>query len=77
MSGLLSPAPSAPAIRLVIGGYLIMLIQSALLLLLAASLDAHARMLVWTLAPVGLACLFASLIGWPACGGQGGTRHVR
>lgn len=75
MSGLLSSAPSAPAIRLVIGGYLIMLIQSALLLL-AASLDAHARMLVWTLAPVGLACLFASLIGWPTCGGREGTRHV-
>ncbi|WP_454798442.1 hypothetical protein [Novosphingobium lindaniclasticum] len=76
MSGLLSPAPSAPAIRLVVGGYLLMLIQSALLLL-TASLDAHARMLVWTLAPVGFVCLFASLIGWPARRSRKGTRHVR
>jgi|APAra7269096936_1048531.scaffolds.fasta_scaffold49152_3 hypothetical protein len=75
MSGLLSSAPSAPAIRLVIGGYLIMLIQSALLLL-AATLDAHARMLVSTLAPVAFACLFAALIGWPSCGSRKGRRHV-
>lgn len=64
MKGLLSSSPSAPAIRLIVAGYLLMLLQ-IVLLLVAASLDAHARMLVWTLFPVGVSCFAAALAGWP------------
>jgi hypothetical protein len=75
MNGLLSSAPSAPAIRLIVAGYLLMLVQ-IVLLLLAASLDAHARMLVWTLFPLGVSCFAAALAGWP--GGQTPERkHAR
>ncbi|MFK4873825.1 hypothetical protein [Novosphingobium sp. ZW T3_23] len=64
MKGLLSSSPSAPAIRLIVAGYLLMLLQ-IVLLLLAAKLDAHARMLVWTLFPLGVSCFAAALAGWP------------
>lgn len=76
MSGLLSNAPSAPAVRLVVGGYILMLLQSALLLL-GPSLDAHARMLVWAVLPFGVACFAVSLSGWPGRNTFEGNRHVR
>ncbi|MBO9724169.1 hypothetical protein [Novosphingobium sp.] len=76
MNGLLSSAPSAPAIRLIVAGYLLMLLQ-IVLLLLAASLDAHARMLVWTLCPLGVGCFAMALAGWPGSETPERKRHVR
>lgn len=76
MNGLLSSAPSAPAIRLIVAGYLLMLLQ-IVLLLLAASLDAHARMLVWTLCPLGIACFAMALTGWPGGETPERKRHDR
>lgn len=64
MSGLMSSTPSQSAIRLALGGFLLMHVQS-LLLLWAPGLDAGCRALVWVLTPIAFLTLVASLVGMP------------
>lgn len=64
MNGLISAHPSQSAIRLALGGFLLLLVQS-LMLLAAPGLDAGARVVLWVLTPIALITLIASLIGLP------------
>lgn len=62
MNGLASPSPSQSAVRLALGGFLLLIVQS-LLLLLAPAADLRGLVRVLTLIAVG--ALVASLIGPP------------
>lgn len=64
MNGLVSSRPSPAAARLAFGGFLLLLVQS-LLLLLVPDLDGSVRLLVWVLTPIALAAFVAALIGLP------------
>lgn len=64
MNGLISATPSPAAVRLAFGGFLLLLVQS-LLLLLVPGLDSSIRLLVWVLTPIALAAFVAALIGLP------------
>lgn len=64
MNGLTSSTPSQSAIRLTVSGFLLMLIQSALLLM-SPTLGADASMLIWLLTPLALCAFLAALIGIP------------
>ncbi|QJU58431.1 hypothetical protein HL653_12210 [Sphingomonas sp. AP4-R1] len=64
MNGLTSSAPSQSAIRLIVSGFLLMLIQSALLLM-SPSLGSENGVLIWTLTPLSICAFVAALIGVP------------
>ncbi|MDF0491117.1 hypothetical protein PX699_22620 [Sphingobium sp. H39-3-25] len=64
MNGLISAKPSQTAIRLAFGGFLLLLVQS-LLLLLVPGLDGSVRLLVWVLTPIALVAFVAALVGLP------------
>jgi hypothetical protein len=64
MNGLISSAPSQSAIRLTVSGFLLMLVQS-MLLLMSPSLGAGAGVLIWTLTPLASCAFVADLIGIP------------
>lgn len=64
MNGLTSSAPSQAAIRLTVSGFLLMQIQSALLLM-SPSLDQHSGTLIWILTPLAVSAFVAALIGIP------------
>ncbi|OHT21657.1 hypothetical protein [Edaphosphingomonas haloaromaticamans] len=64
MNGLTSSTPSQSAIRLTISGFLLMLVQSTLLLM-SSSLGAEAGVLIWTLTPLAFCAFVAALIGIP------------
>ncbi|SFG36909.1 hypothetical protein SAMN05518801_12015 [Novosphingobium sp. CF614] len=64
MNGLISSAPSQSAIRLSVSAFLLMLIQSALLLM-SPSLGTEAGVLIWLLTPLALCAFVAALIGIP------------
>lgn len=64
MKGLVSSSPSQAAVRLAFGGFLLLLVQS-LLLLLVPGLDGSVRLLVWVLTPIALTAFVAALIGLP------------
>jgi hypothetical protein len=64
MNGLTSSVPSQSAIRLTVSGFLLMMIQSALLLM-SPSLGSDAGVLIWTLTPLALCAFIAALIGIP------------
>lgn len=64
MNGLISSAPSQSAIRLTVSGFLLMLVQSTLLLM-SPSLGAGAGVLIWTLTPLASCAFVAALIGIP------------
>ncbi|MHA6766109.1 hypothetical protein [Sphingobium ummariense] len=64
MNGLTSSAPSQSAIRLTVSGFLLMLVQSTLLLM-SPSLGAEAGVLIWTLTPLAFCAFVAALIGTP------------
>jgi len=64
MNGLISSTPSRSAIRLTVGGFLLMLVQSALLLM-SPSLGEEAGKLIWFLTSLGLCAFVAALIGIP------------
>lgn len=70
MRGLLGPNPEAAAIRLLLGGYLLLLIQAGLVLVALArgsvtSVDAL-QLAVLLLALISGACLAAALAGQPS-----------
>lgn len=64
MNGLISSTPSQSAIRLTVSGFLLMLVQSALLLM-TPSVTGGAGTLIWLLTPVALCAFVAALIGVP------------
>ncbi|MBS89653.1 MULTISPECIES: hypothetical protein [unclassified Sphingobium] len=64
MNGLISSTPSQSAIRLTVSGFLLMLVQSALLLM-TPSLTGDAGTLIWLLTPLALCAFVAALIGVP------------
>ena len=64
MNGLISSKPSSSAIRLTVSGFLLMLIQSGLLLL-SPALDRDSGMLIWILTPLSFCAFVAALIGIP------------
>ncbi|MGB3931871.1 MAG: hypothetical protein WBL20_23245 [Sphingobium sp.] len=64
MNGLTSSTPSQSAIRLTVSGFLLMLIQSALLLM-SPTLGQHASMLISLLTPLASCAFLAALIGIP------------
>ncbi len=64
MNGLTSSAPSQSAIRLTVSGFLLMLIQSTLLLM-SPTLGDDAGMLICFLTPLALSAFVAALIGIP------------
>jgi hypothetical protein len=64
MNGLLSQAPSQPAVRIALGGFLLLVVQS-LILLHAPDLGSNPRLLIWVLTPLAVAALLTSLIGIP------------
>lgn len=64
MNGLTSSTPSQAAIRITVSGFLLMQIQSALLLM-SPSLDRESGMLIWILTPIAVSAFVAALIGIP------------
>jgi len=64
MNGLTSSSPSPSVIRLTVSGFLLMLVQSALLLL-SPELDRASGMLIWILTPLAFSAFVAALIGVP------------
>ena len=77
MNGLTSSTPSQAAIRLTVSGFLLMQIQSALLLM-SPSLDRESGMLIWILTPIAVSAFVAALIGIPEPPeGHGRQRHGR
>ena len=64
MNGLTSSTPSPSVIRLVVSGFLLMMVQSALLLM-SPALDRDSGMLIWVLTPLAFSAFVAVLIGIP------------
>ena len=64
MNGLPSSTPSPSAIRLTVSGFLLMLVQSTLLLM-SPALDRDSGMLIWILTPLAFCAFVAALIGIP------------
>lgn len=64
MNGLISSTPSQSAVRLTVSGFLLMLVQSTLLLM-SPSLGGEAGVLIWTLTPLASCAFVAALIGIP------------
>lgn len=64
MNGLISSVPSQAAIRLTVSGFLLMQVQSAMLLM-SPSLDHDSGTLIWILTPLAVSAFVAALIGFP------------
>ncbi|WP_030539360.1 hypothetical protein [Sphingobium sp. DC-2] len=64
MNGLISSTPSQSAVRLTISGFLLLAVQSALLLM-SPSLTRDAGTLIWVLTPLALCAFVAALVGVP------------
>ncbi|WP_447725628.1 hypothetical protein [Sphingomonas koreensis] len=75
MNGLLSEQPSAGALRLAVGGYLLLFVQT-FLLLLAPDVAGDLRMIVWLVTLVSGAALVGALCGLP-CADDFRGRHGR
>ena len=64
MNGLASRSPSQSAVRLALGGFLLLIVQSALLLL-QPDFDGDVRGLIWVLTLIAVGALVTALIGPP------------
>lgn len=64
MNGLLSRTPSQSAIRLALAGFLLLVVQS-LLLLAVPGVASEARLLVWVITPISAAAYLLALVGFP------------
>jgi hypothetical protein len=64
MNGLTSSTPSASAIRLAVSGFLLLLVQSGLLLM-SPSLGSENDLLIWILTSLAAAAFLTALIGIP------------
>lgn len=75
MNGLLSERPSPAALRLAVGGYVLLFVQTCLLLL-APDLAGDLRKMVWLITAISGAALIGALCGLPRAEDFGG-RHDR
>lgn len=75
MNGLLSEHPSPSALRLAVGGYLLLFVQTFLLLLMP-DLTGDLRKILWLVTLVSGAALIGALCGLPRADDFGG-RHGR
>lgn len=64
MNGLTSSTPSQSAVRLAVSGFLLMLVQSAMLLM-TPSLDDAAGALIRVITPIAFGAFVAAVIGIP------------
>jgi len=64
VKGLISSTPSQQSVRLALSGFLLLLVQS-MLLMMGPGLESSARTLVLVLTPVATMTLILSLIGLP------------
>lgn len=64
MRGLVSATPFPSAVRLALGGFLLLLAQS-LMLLLSPALDTSGRLLIGVFGLIALAALVLALVGPP------------
>jgi len=64
MNGLVSATPSPSAVRLALGGFLLLLLESAMLLL-SPALDTSGRLLIGFFGLIALAALVLALVGPP------------
>lgn len=64
MSGLLSDKPSPGSVRLAVGGFVLMFVQTYLLML-APGIATHLRMIVWLMTFVSGASFIGALVGLP------------
>lgn len=64
MNGLVSATPSPSAVRLALGGFLLLLAQSAMLLL-SPALDTSGRLLIGVFGLIALTALLLALVGPP------------
>ncbi len=64
MNGLLSGKPSPSAIRLTVGGFLLLFVQ-ALLLMLAPGLMLQIRIMIWVVTSLSGVSLIAAVVGLP------------
>lgn len=64
MNGLLSNHPSPSAIRLVVAGFLLLFVQT-FLLLLAPGTAASLRAMIWLVTLISGASLIAAIVGFP------------
>lgn len=64
MNGLLSGDPSPGAIRLALGGFLLLFVQT-FLIMLSPDLASDLRMLVWLVTFLSGASLIGALVGFP------------
>src|SRR3546814_12324676 len=64
MNGLTSSSPSPSVVRLTVSGFLLMLVQSALLLL-SPELDRASGLLIWILTPLAFLAFVAALLCVP------------
>lgn len=64
MSGLLSDKLSPASVRLAVGGFVLMYVQTYLLML-APGIATHLRMIVWLVTFVSGASLIGALVGLP------------
>lgn len=75
MNGLLSNRPSPGAIRLTVGGFLLLFVQT-FFLLLAPGVASDLRILTWIITLVSGASLIGALCGFPTTD-DGWHRHGR
>lgn len=64
MSGLLSGKPSPSSVRLAVGGFVLMFVQTYLLML-APGIATHLRMVAWLVTFVSGASFIGALVGLP------------
>lgn len=64
MNGLLSDEPSPGAVRLIVGGYLLMFVQTTFVLL-APDLAGDLRVMIWLVTLVSGVSLIGALCGLP------------
>jgi ABC-type multidrug transport system permease subunit len=64
MTGLLSEKPSPGSVRLVVGGFVLMFVQTYLLMLVPG-IATHLRMIVWIVTFVSGASFIGALVGLP------------
>ena len=76
MNGLLSDQPSPAALRLVIGGFLLLFVQT-FLVLLAPGVAGDLRAVIWLVIFVSGASLIAALCGLPYSRDERSRRDAR
>ena len=74
MRGLLCDRPSPGAVRLVVGGFVLLFVQTFLLMLMPG-IATHLRMIIWLVTLLSGASLIVALVGFPDPPPPGWSRH--